>query len=104
MYKALTSIGAALLLKISLDELFDLIHAGKIPYYKGFHSNLGFLFFEHELLEWKSKKLIKESQWIEQKLTNALYGAGKPSNVSEIVSIDVAERYLNLIEQQALLL
>lgn len=111
MYRyAVTSLGAAQILGISLDELFDLINAenqfssvGKVPYFQGNHSNLGFMFFEHELREWKSKKLIHESKWIDTALTAALYGSSKPKNISELVSVDVAEKYLQIIEKQALL-
>jgi hypothetical protein len=104
MYKnAVTTIGAAQILGVSLDELFDLIAAGKIPYYKGYHTNLGFMFFETELREWKQQKLIRESSWIDTTLTAALYGNAKPKNISELVSVEVAEKFLQIIEKEALL-
>jgi hypothetical protein len=104
MFKnAVTTIGAAQILGVSLDELFDLIHEGKIPYYKGYHTNLGFMFFESELREWKLNKLVKHSKWIDTALTAALYGNAKPKNISELVSVEVAENYLKHLERQALL-
>ena len=100
---ALDASGAAQLLGISFNDLFDLIHDGKIPYYKGFHSEAGFLFFESELITWKDEKLKQQSQWIDKTIHETLYGSKSQIEIFDFITPEVAEAYRDEIMKQALL-